>query len=135
MNEQLPLTTSEKIHYTNLWCRQQGIKSADLGGEKLVRDNKTGKVKTKQIEAHPAIDDVILLRNWKKEFWDCPHFWKKDIERIWDYVYRKKCPMKATHLGKLKKITEGIIKWRKTRTEQTTKIKNIRQNQSQLLGK
>jgi hypothetical protein len=121
MIENFPISNSEKIHYTNMWCREQGIKNADLGTVSV----KDGKIKHNS--GHPAIDDVILLRNWKKEFHDCPHFWKKSIERIWDYVYRKKCPMKKSHLGKLQKITLGIIKWRQTRTEQITKIKNIRQ--------
>lgn len=106
-----PLSINEKNHYTNLWCRSMGFRSKDL-------------------DTHPQIDDVVLLINWKKEFWDCPKFWKPTINNIWSYVYKHSMPLKNSHLRQLSKITKGIIKWRKTRDEQAYKVRTLRKTTS-----
>jgi hypothetical protein len=122
-----PLSINEKNHYTNQWCCSIGVKSKDLGCG--VKKDKDGKVKDNQL-AHPQIDDVVLLTNWKKEFWDCPKFWKPTINNIWSYVYKHKMPLKDSHLRQLTKITKGIIKWRKTRDEQAYKVRTLRKTTS-----
>jgi hypothetical protein len=108
-----PLSNSEKTHYTNWWCRRMGFKSKDLN-------------------EHPQIDDVVLLVNWTNEFWDCPKFWKPIIERIWSYVYIHKMPMKKSHIKRLEKITQGMIAWRSKRQMQIEKIRTLRKTVSSL---
>lgn len=109
MNIEHPLSHSEINHYTNYWCRKMGFKAKDL-------------------TTHPQWDDVSLLVNWTNEFWDCPKFWKKDIEKMWQWCYHNKLPLNKKHIKALTKITQGIIAWRNKRQQQITKIKAQRQN-------
>ena len=82
-----PLSKKELEHYTNLWCREQGIHSKDL-------------------ETHPQIDDVLLLVNWRNAMWSKSNlsdrgFWSSQ----WDWVYYKKFSLKTKNLQKLEMIT------------------------------
>lgn len=104
-----PLSKKEVEHYTNLWCREQGIHSKDL-------------------ETHPQIDDVILLKQFRKEFYDLPDFWRMPYNKIYKSVYQGKIPLKAKQISTLRRMAEGMIKWRHTRQYQANKIKSLRQN-------
>jgi hypothetical protein len=101
MNEQT-LSTSEKIHYTNLWCKELGIKSADLGCQYRVGED--GKV-YKEVQAHPQIDDVIILVKFLQEYLNelAPSS-RVYLHIMWNWVYTQRKPLTKRylkHLGKL----------------------------------
>jgi len=84
------LTRQELTHYTRLWCREQGIHDLDL-------------------ETHPAIDDVVLLINYRKEFWsDMNKHQRKTWDCHWRWTYTLKRPFRKKHLTKLKLIASEI---------------------------
>jgi hypothetical protein len=115
------LSTSEKIHYTNLWCRQQGIKSADLGSVAV----KEGKVKHNS--GHDQIDDVILLTHVKTQLWDFMDNKQRGlISGLWGMVYKQKYPLKAKHIEKIQGIAQSIVKANKKKTILRQKIKALR---------
>jgi hypothetical protein len=100
MNEQL--STSEKIHYTNLWCKELGIKSADLGCQYRIGED--GKVYKEQ-QAHPQIDDVIILVKFLQEYLnELPPSSRVYLHIMWNWVYTQRKPLTKRylkHLGKL----------------------------------
>lgn len=84
------LSNSEKIHYTNLWCRQQGIKSRDI-------DN------------HPRIDDVIFLVNIRKTGWAFMDASDRGVwAAMWKSVYHLQFKLQAKHFSKLERIAHSI---------------------------
>lgn len=104
------LSISEQIHFTNLWCREQGIKSRDLTN-------------------HPTIDDAIFLINFRNEGW----FWMDSSDRgvwaaYWNRVYHKQFKLKDKHYTKLEKIAQAIIHRQQVRHQLSNKIKNLRHN-------
>lgn len=109
---QLRLTTPEKIHYTNLWCREKGIHSKDL-------------------ENHPQADDVVLLIKWREEMW---HKLNKSEQgffaALWSYAYTHKYSLKQKHLIKLEKVTiEASNRYLKNmviKAQQRQKIRQLR---------
>lgn len=110
MNE-YPLSQTEILHYTRLWCRQQGFGYKDLTD-------------------HPQIDDCVLLIKWQNQFGDCPPKWKKSIDRLWSYVYNHKYPLKQAHLRRLERITEAILNYRQRQQETRQKIRTLRKTHS-----
>ena len=62
-----PLSSFEKTHYTNWWCRSIGIKSRDI-------DN------------HPRIDDAIILLNIRNEFW---YYFSASDRGVWAAYWKK----------------------------------------------
>jgi hypothetical protein len=120
MNEQT-LSTSEKIHYTNLWCKELGIKSKDLGQVIFI----DGKVK--HISAHPQIDDVVLLANIRNEYWDKLNNVERGvIAGLWGMVYKQRYPLKAKHLGKLQSIVQAQANKQTKQQILRQKIKSLR---------
>jgi hypothetical protein len=97
------LSITEKIHYTNLWCKELGIKSADLGCQYRIGED--GKV-YKEVQAHPQIDDVILLIKFLQEYLDDLIPTKRVyLHIIWNWVYTQKKPLTKRHLKNLHKLT------------------------------
>lgn len=105
----MKLSQSELNHYTNLWCKVKGFKSKDL-------------------ELHPHIDDMILLITIREEYsdfftqeqWD---EWKK----LWVMVYSKKFSLKKFHRKTLEQITIKAIIRQSKQQLQRLKIKQLRQ--------
>ena len=86
---QSPLSNQEIRHYTNLWCREQGIHSRDL-------------------ETHPQMDDVVLLINFREVFW--PHMDSRERgiwAAYWGRTYTQKYPMKKSYFNQLEIITKS----------------------------
>lgn len=120
------LTNFEKQQYTNLWCAQQGIKSADLGcGYHITED---GKLKPYQ-NAHPAIDDVIILIKLREEFWS---YWNHNEKCVWSghwsSVYTKRHHLKAKALKNIEKLAITGIFRQQQEQEQRNRIKAIRES-------
>lgn len=95
--------------------RRQAVEQEQLVGYWA----KTLGISKQDIEHHACIDDIILLKKFRQEFWDLPPFWKHDYDRIYKSVYAG-IKLKAKQLKKLKQITEGMIKWRSTRQERVS---------------
>lgn len=103
------LSASEKTHYTNLWCKQQGIKSRDL-------DN------------HPTIDDAIILINFRNEFFIDMDAKERGVwSAYWDGIYHKQFKLKQRHLKKLEKIAESVIFKRQKQAQRLETIKLLKQ--------
>jgi hypothetical protein len=119
------LSIQEKEHYTNLWCRELGIKSSDLGCGFTKTFN--GKVISKP--QHSAIDDVILLLNVRMEFWQ---FLNKQEQGVWAgywrIVYHMGFPLKSKALKKIETIVNsGIYKQEQQRIK-AQKITQLRKH-------
>lgn len=99
----------EQSQLVGYWAKTQGITQRDL-------------------DQHPCIDDVVLLKKFRKEFWDLPKFFIKPYNKIYKSVYQGKIPLKAKQLSTLTRIAEAMIKWRKRRQQQQNQIKALRQN-------
>jgi hypothetical protein len=83
-------THEEVEHLTRYWCRTLGIHSKDL-------------------EAHPQIDDVILLIKFRNEFFkEMNKHQRKSWECFWQWAYKLKRPSRQKHLEKLEKIASEI---------------------------
>ena len=94
-------------------------------------------ISRKDLESHPAIDDVIFLLKFKNEFQDMNNFRQKQFNRIWNYCYNGKFLLKAKHLKQLQASAEHTIRKRNTVKAQQDRIKAQRQNPQklcQLLG-
>lgn len=125
MNEQTPLTNSEKIHYTNLWCKELGIKSKDLGCGFTRTMN--GKIIT--LPQHPAIDDVILLIKVRQEFWSFFNAHERGIwAGYWKTVYHLGFPLKAKATKKIETIVSSGIYKQQQRQVQADKIRQLRKH-------
>jgi hypothetical protein len=107
------LSSSEKTHYTNLWCRQQGIKSRDLIN-------------------HPTIDDAILLIHIRNEFW--AHFDSSDRgvwAAYWKRVYHLQFKLKPKHFTKIERIVNSGIYRQQQLIEKRNYIKAFRESTKQ----
>ena len=83
-------THQELEHLTRYWCRTLGIHLKD-------------------IEAHPQIDDVILLVKFRDEFWkEMNKHQKKSWECFWHWAYKLKRSSRQKHFLKLEKIGREI---------------------------
>ena len=94
-------------------------------------------ISRKDLESHPAIDDVIFLLKFKNEFQDMNNFRQKQFNCIWNWCYKGKFSLKAKHLKQLKASAEHTIRKRNRLTAQQDLIKAQRQNPQklcQLLG-
>lgn len=102
------LTVSEITHYTNLWCRQQGIHAKDL-------------------ENHPQADDVVLLVKIRQDLWHLMDSSDRGVwSAYWDWTYYKAHHLKKKHLTKLDKIIQGTIFRQQRKLANIEKIKAIR---------
>jgi hypothetical protein len=107
------LSTQEKTHYTNLWCRTIGIKSRDL-------DN------------HPTIDDCILLIRCRDTSWQLMNASEKGVwAAFWNRTYHNQYPLKQTHLNKLSNIFENVMHRENKLETQRNHIKAIRESTHQ----
>jgi hypothetical protein len=103
------LSTSEKLHYTNMWCRSMGIKSRDL-------DN------------HPTIDDCILLVNFRQINWQFLTRKEQGIwSAYWSWCYHNQVPIKKAWLSKLENITHSVIIRQNKELAAKAKIQAMRQ--------
>ena len=94
-------------------------------------------INKKDLDTHPAIDDVIFLLKFKNEFQDMNNFRQKQFNRIWNYCYKGKFLLKAKHLKQLQAGAEHTIRKRNRLNQQQQAIKARRQNPQklcQLLG-
>lgn len=113
MDNNLPLTNRELAHYTNWWCKSVGIRSKD-------------------IDSHPQIDDVILLIRWHQECWFDANKEERGIwSGYWSAVYHKQLPLKAKALKKLEATVEKIIIRQQARQLQQQKIRQLRESTQQ----
>lgn len=125
-----PLSISEKIHYTNLWCKELGIKSADLGCQYRVGED--GKI-LKEIQPHPQIDDVIILVRFLREYLnELADSKRVHLHIMWNWVYTQKKPLTKKYLKQLNRLATQLNNIRhnkaKRRAHQIKKIKALRQN-------
>jgi hypothetical protein len=112
-DDNLPLTNREKAHYTNWWCRTIGIRSKD-------------------IDSHPQIDDVILLIRWHRECWlDSTKPQRGIWCGYWSAVYHKQLPLKAKALKKLEAATQDIITRQQARQLKQQRIRQLRESNQQ----
>jgi hypothetical protein len=96
---------SELEHLTNYWCRILGIHSKDL-------------------IAHPQIDDVILLIKFIKEFQK--EFTPKQrvyVYIMWDWCYTKRKPLSNKYLKALTKIIYRLQQIRKLKTKANKRVR------------
>jgi hypothetical protein len=120
-----PLSDSEKVHYTNLWCRELGIKSVDLGCG--FTRNINGKIVSKP--QHPALDDVILLIKVRQEFWTFFNAHEKGVwAGYWNTVYHYGFPMKVKAIKKIETLVSSGIYKKSQRKLQAEKIKQLRKH-------
>jgi hypothetical protein len=67
----------------------------------------------KDLESHPQINDLMLLIQWKKEFYKtgtAKH--RKFFDNLWNWVYHNRLPLKAKQIKTLGYYTEGNIRHR-----------------------
>jgi len=108
-----PLSNREKAHYTNWWCKTIGIKSRDL-------------------DSHPQIDDVILLIRWHQECWMDSNKSQRGVwSGYWSVVYHHQFPLKAKALKKLEATTQEIITRQQARQLKQIKIRQLRESNQQ----
>lgn len=102
------LSKREKIHYTNQWCRSIGIRNKDLTN-------------------HPSIDDVILLVNFRNEFWqDLTKIEQATWSGFWSIIYHRHYTLKATHLVKLELMAQSALFTRQKQQQRQGKIRALR---------
>lgn len=105
------LTKSELIHFTNRWCRSNGISLRDLTN-------------------HPQIEDVVLLVNFRNEFWrDMTASEQGTWSAYWSLVYHKQFTIKQAHLGKLETIARSCEFIRQKQAERKATIQAMRTRQ------
>lgn len=128
-----PLSTKEKIHYTNLWCKELGIKSKDLGCGFTQTLN--GKVIT--LPQHLQIDDVILLIKIRKDCWTYMNKEQKDLwTGWWAMVYYSKYPLKGKKLfNRLEKMMISVSSKIEHKKTQQQKIRQLRESKKQNGGR
>ena len=102
------LTRQQKTHYTNLWCREQGIHSRDL-------DN------------HPTIDDAIILIQIRNDFWvDLDSEERALWTRYWNLVYNNQAPLKANWLIRLEAMVRSAEFKRQKQAQRRATIQAMR---------
>lgn len=100
-----PLTIT---HFTNRWCREKGIHSKDL-------------------ESHPQADDVVLLINFRDQFW--PYMDAKEQgawAAYWSWTYTRKFSLKKKYLEKLETIGNSAAFKKQKQQERLATIKAMR---------
>lgn len=105
------LSKSEITYYTNYWCKSKGISAKDL-------------------EAHPQIDDVVLLINYRDSMWSKLN--KSEQAHwgaVWDWCYHRKFALKKKHLKKFESIIQEA---NQRHTEKLNKILKARNKIFQL---
>ena len=102
------LTKKELEHFTNMWCRQNGIKQRDLTN-------------------HVNIDDVILLVNFRNEFWqDLTKIEQATWSGFWSIIYHRQFNLKAKHLAKLENMAQSAVFQRQKQQQRQGKIQALR---------
>jgi hypothetical protein len=120
------LSSKEKLQYTYMWCNQVGIKSSDLGCGITRRDD--GKI-IDNGNAHPAIDDVILMIQVRTEFWSYFSNKEKGIwAAYWNQVYHKGFHLKAKAMKKVESIATTGIYRQQVQQQQKQLIKQQRKH-------
>lgn len=103
------LSMNELIHYTNQWCKSIGLKSKDL-------------------DHHLAIDDVIMLVNFRDEFWYYMDYSERGVwAAIWSWTYHKQFKLKQKHLDKLEIVAKSAVFKQEKRQQRLETIKALRQ--------
>jgi hypothetical protein len=114
MNE--PLSPREKLHYTNMWCRSIGIKSIDL-------------------ETHKSIDDVVLLVNFRQEFWSDMDSSQRGIwAALWSWSYHKSLELRPKHINQLTSITNSVIFKRQKQAQRLGTIRQMREQRTKMMS-
>ena len=122
----MELSHSEITAYTTQWCLEKGIKPRDLGCGTLITDD--GKIKPYQ-NAHPAIDDVIILIKLREEFWtNWNHNEKCTWSAHWSSVYHKGHHFKAKALKNIEKLANTGIHRQQQQILQQQKIRQLRES-------
>lgn len=102
------LTKKQLQHFTNIWCRENGIKQRDLTN-------------------HPNIDDVILLVNFRNEFWrDLTKIEQATWSGFWSIIYHRHFTLKAKHLAKLELMAQSALFQRQRTQQRRSKIQALR---------
>lgn len=120
------LSKLELTQYTTLWCREHGIKPRDLGCGTSITEN--GKLRSYQ-NAHPAIDDVIILIKLREEFWTVWNASERAIwAAYWSSVYHHGFSFKKKALKKIETIANsGIYKQSQAQIKRQ-RIKELRES-------
>jgi len=82
----------------------------------------------KDLDCHPRIDDVILLCRIREEFSDMNNYNRKRFNKIWNFVYFHKFPLKAKNLQTLKSLAEHTLRKRNRQQRQAQEIRNRRKS-------
>jgi len=134
----IDLLTNQQVLtlYTTQWCRQYGIKPCDLGCSTAITVD--GKIRPYQ-NAHPAIDDVIILIKFRDAYWQhMSKAQKQTWESMWEWTYTLKRSSRQKHLSKLESMTFDIennitytnLKAQARKERARSKIKALRQQTS-----
>ncbi len=130
MKKNIDLLSNAEVlsQFTTNWCRQNGIKPRDLGCTTLMTEE--GKLRPYQ-NAHPVIDDVIILIKFRDAFWSYMNkHQKKSWECWWKWAYTLKKPSRQKHLTKMASMAmdiENTILFKNIRKQsQREKIKSLR---------
>lgn len=110
--------------YTAEWCRERGIKPRDLGCSVLKTED--GGLRPYQ-NAHPAIDDVIILIKLRDLFWQ---YWNHNEQCSWSghwsSVYHNGFPLKAKALKNIERLANtGIFRQQQLQAKRN-KIRQLR---------
>jgi hypothetical protein len=120
------LSKSELTARTILWCREIGIKPRDLGCSTAMTED--GKLRPYQ-NAHPAIDDVIILIQMRNEFWT---YWNKSEQASWaahwSSVYHKGHHFKAKALKNIERLANTGIFRQQEQEQQRQTIQQLRES-------
>lgn len=97
--KEMKLSKSELTEYINKWCFERGIKSRDLGCSTQLTED--GNFRPYQ-NAHPAIDDVIILIKFRDSFWSVMNKnQRKSWNGWWKWAYTLKKPSRHKHYKKM----------------------------------
>ncbi len=128
MKKNIDLLSNAEVlsQFTTDWCRQNGIKPRDLGCSTLITED--GKLRPYQ-NAHPAIDDVIILIKLRNEFWNNWNHNEKCVwSAYWSSVYHKGYPFKAKALNKIEKLANTGIFRQQQQQQQRQQIIKLRES-------
>lgn len=120
------LSKSELTAKITEWCLNKGIKPRDLGCGTIKTED--GKIKPYQ-NAHPAIDDVIILIKLRDEFWNnWNHNEQCSWSGHWSSVYHNGHPFKAKALKNIERLANTGIHRQQQEQAQRNKIKALRES-------
>lgn len=118
------LSKVELTQYTTQWCRKYGIKPRDLGCG--INKHEDGTYRINQ-NAHPAIDDVMILIKLRDEFWSVWNSSERGVwAAYWSSVYHNGCPFKKKALKKIETIANSGIYRQQQAELNKQKIKQLR---------